>query len=75
MDTTVSVATTLGQSGPGSDCNKDEGPALPSDYHQIVLCYIQVTRWGSFTPLEECSRCILQPRPTGQAIICVQTND
>ena len=39
-------------------------PGLLEPYCQIVLCYIQDTCWGSLTPLQRCSRCILQP--TGQ---------
>ena len=30
--------------------------------HQIVLCHDQDTCWGSFTPLQRCSWCILQPQ-------------
>ena len=29
-------------------------------HHQIVRCHIQETRWGSLTPLQRLSRCILR---------------
>ena len=52
IDGTLSSATTLSQSGPGS--NDTEGVlqnsgtgALPSD---AVLCHIQDTHWGGFYP-------------------------
>ena len=35
--------------------------ALLEPHHQIVQCHIQDTRWGSLTPLQRCSLCILQP--------------
>ena len=41
-----------------------KAPALLEPDHQIVLCHIQNTCWGSFTPLQRCSRCILPPQPT-----------
>ena len=33
--------------------------ALESLRHQIVYCHIQDTGWGSLTPLQKSSRCIL----------------
>ena len=33
------------------------------------LMSYQDTRWGSLTPLQRCSRCILQPQPTGPPIL------
>ena len=30
-----------------------------------LFCYNQDTRWGRLTSLQGCSRCILQPEPTG----------
>ena len=71
MDRALSGATTLGQSGPGSDGNEGvlhipKAPALLEPHHQIVLCHIQDTRCGSLTPLQRSSRYILQPQPTGQ---------
>ena len=36
-------------------------------HHQIAYCHILDTRWGGgLTPLQRCSRCILQPQPTGK---------
>ena len=32
------------------------------------MCHIQDTHWGNFTPLQRCSRCILQLHPGGWAI-------
>ena len=40
-------------------------PASQENNHQVVLCHIQDTRWRYLTPLHRCSRCILQPQPTG----------
>ena len=70
IDRTLSGATTLGKSGPGSDGNKGvlcilKVPVLLETHHQIVLFHIQDTHYGSFTPLQRCSQCILQPHPTG----------
>ena len=44
-----------------------KAPVLLGPLHQIVLCHIQDTRWESFIPLHRCSRCVLQPQPTGPA--------
>ena len=33
--------------------------------HQMVFCHMQDTRGGGPTPLQICSRCILQPQPSG----------
>ena len=43
-------------------------PALLEHHHQIVSCHILDTRWGSLTPLQICSRCILQPGQQGQIV-------
>ena len=65
--------TTLGQSGPGSDGNKDVLCILqsssitgtsPSD---CFVSYPGHSLVGGLTPLERCSWCILQPQPTGQS--------
>ena len=47
-----------------------KAPALLEPHHQIY-CHIQDTRWGSRTPLQRCSRFILQPQATGQNICWV----
>ena len=42
-----------------------KAPLLLEPHHQIVWCHIQDTRcWEGFTPLQRCSRCILQFQPT-----------
>ena len=68
MDTTLSGATTLGQSVPESDCNEGvlsipQSSRItgtpPSD---CLVSYIsRALIGGGLTPL-----CILQPQPTGQ---------
>ena len=63
IDRNLSGASTVGQSGPGSD---GKAPILLEPHHQIVLCHIQHTRWRGHTPMQICSRCILQPQSTGQ---------
>ena len=78
---TLSDATTPGLSGPGSDDMKlysalPKASASLEPHHQVVLCYIQNTRWlwwwwWGLTPLQRCRRCILQPQPTGQTDSCV----
>ena len=69
LDRTFSCATTPDQSGLGSDGiegvihkpqNSSITGALPSD----CLVSYQDTCWGSLTPLQRCSWCILQPQPT-----------
>ena len=47
-----------------------KAPALLEPHYQIVKCYIQDTRWGSY-PLQRCSRCILLPQPTGLYLFSV----
>ena len=68
IDTTQSGATILGQNGPGSIGNRvvlrippsaSITETSPSDF----LVSYQDTRCGSFTHLQRCSRCILQPHP------------
>ena len=60
-----------GQNGPGSNGNKGvlhipQNSSItgtsPSDY---LVSYIQDAHWGSLTPLQRSSRCILQPQLTG----------
>ena len=72
IDRTLSGASTLDQSGPGSDGN--EGVLLlpqissitgasPSD---CLASYQDTSLWsGVLTLLKRCSWCILQPQPTG----------
>ena len=39
--------------------------AAPADWTEIVLCHITDTRWRSLTPLQRCSRSILQTQAIG----------
>ena len=43
-----------------------KAPALPEPHHPVVYCHIKDTCWGSLTPLQWCSRCILQPQENGK---------
>ena len=75
IDRTLSgAATTPGQSEPGSDGNKGVlhipqsssiTEALPSD---CLVSYSEHSWGADLTPLQRCSRCILQPQLTGQSI-------
>ena len=70
---TLSGATTPRQTGPGSDDNEGvlripKDPALLEPHNQIVQNHIQNTHGGGRTLMQRCSRCILQPQPTGQHI-------
>ena len=42
-----------------------KAPSLLQPHHQIDKWHIQDTHWGSLTPLQRCSCCILQPQPNG----------
>ena len=68
IDRTLSGAITPGQSGPGSDAN--EGvlcipETLPSD---CLVSYLEYSfgGGGGVTPLQICSKCILQAQLIGQ---------
>ena len=71
----LSGATTPGQSGPGSDDNievlhipqsSNITGTSPSD---CLVSYPGHSLWGCLTLLQSCSRCILQPQPTGQRFL------
>ena len=47
-----------------------KAPASLEPHHQIY-CHTQDTHWGGLTPLQRCSRCILQPQPTRQRLLSV----
>ena len=69
IERTLSGATTLGQSGPGSDDNKRvlRIPQSSSITRAILSdCLVSYPGYllGSLTPLQRCSWCILQPQPT-----------
>ena len=64
IDRALSGATIPGQSGPGS--NDNEG-VLCIPQSSCKTGHNQHIHWGrGLTPLQRCSRCILQPQPTGQ---------
>ena len=77
IDRTLSGAITLGQSGPGSDDNEKvhlipQSSSItgisPSDCFVSYPGHSFFFGGGGLTPQQRCSRCILQPQPTGQAI-------
>ena len=62
-----------GQSGPGSEGNKGL-LCIPQSFTgtsllDYLVSYPGHSLGGGLTPLQRCSRCILQPQPTGQANI------
>ena len=70
IDRTLSSATTLGQSGPGSDGNEgvlsiSHSSSITGDSSSDCLSNIQDTRWMSHTSLQRCSWYIRQFQPTG----------
>ena len=74
IDRTLSGATILGQSGPGSNGNEGVlhitqnssiAGTLPLD---CLVSYTRTLIGGGLTPLQRCSKCILQPQPTEQQI-------
>ena len=69
----LSVATTPGQSRPGSDGNEEVLCILQKlqyCWNLTIRLFIVISRtlvgWGCLTPLQRCSQCILQPQLTGQ---------
>ena len=70
-DRALSGATTSGQSGPGSDGNKGilripQSSSITGISPPDCLLSYPGHTLGSLTLLQRCSRCILQPQPTGQ---------
>ena len=67
IDRTLSGATTLGQSGPGSNGKYSAFPIAPrlELHHHIIWCHIQDTLWWFLNLLQRCSQCILLPQLTG----------
>ena len=74
IDRALSGATVPSQSGPGSKGNEgvlciSQSPSItgtsPSD---CLVSYPGHPLGGGFNPLQRCSRCILQPQPTGQGL-------
>ena len=73
IDRTLTNATTQARVDLGFRAMKEypaflKIPALLEFPHQIVSCHIQQTRLEGLTPLQKCSRYILQPKPAGQLI-------
>ena len=69
IDRTLLVATTPGRSGPGSDGNKGilcipQSSSVTGTTPSDLVLYPGHSL-GSLTPLQRCSRCILQAKPTG----------
>ena len=68
----LSGATTPGQSGPGSDGNEGvlcipQSPSITGTSSSDCLVSLPGHSLGGvLTPLQRCSRCILQSQPTGQ---------
>ena len=70
-----SGATTPGQCEPGSDGNKGvlrirQSFSITGTSPSDCLMSYQGHSLVGLTPLQRCSRCILQPQPTGQITIC-----
>ena len=72
IDRALLGAAFPGQSGHGSDGNEGVFP-IPQSYRvsrtstsDSLLSYPGHLFGGGLTPLLRCSRCILQPQPTGQ---------
>ena len=70
IDKTLSGATTLCQSGPGCDGN-EEVLCIPQSFcitgassSDCLVSYPGHSLWWGLSPLQRCSRCILQPQPT-----------
>ena len=66
IDRTLSGATTLGQSGPGSDGNEEGHYWNLSIRLFSVISRTHVRGGGGLTPQQMCSQCILQAQPTRQ---------
>ena len=46
-------------------------PVSLEPHHQKIWCHIRTLIGGGLTPLQRCSRCILQPQPTRQILLNV----
>ena len=73
IDRTQSGATTLNQSGPGSEGNKGI-PHIPQNSNitgaslSDLVCYPGHS-FGCLTPLQRYSQCILLPQVTGRSVL------
>ena len=75
IERSLSCATTSYQSEPESDDNEGElripqGSSITEASPSDCLVSYKDTHWGSFTPLQRCSWCILKPQPTRPDGIC-----
>ena len=68
IDRTGSVATTAGQSGPGSDgndrvfCIRQNSSIIGVSTSDCLVPYPEHSLWGcGLTSLQSCSRCMQQP--------------
>ena len=72
IDRTLSGASTLGLSGPGSDGN-EEVLHIPQSWNLTIRLFSATSRTlvggGVLTLLQRCSWCILQPQPNGQIVV------
>ena len=73
IDRTLSGATTPGQSGPGSNGNAEvlripQSSSITGTSSSDCLLLYAEHSLGGLTPLQKCSRCILQSQPTGQRL-------
>ena len=71
LNRTRSVATTSGQSGPGSDDNEEvlcipQSSSITATSQSDCLVSYPGHSLDGLAPLQRCNRCILQPQPTGQ---------
>ena len=69
IDRALSGATTPGQSAPGSDGNEwmlhiPQSSTITGTSPSDCLVSYPGHSGGGLTPLQRCSRCILQPQPT-----------
>ena len=68
--TTLSGATYLDQSRPGSDGNKGvcciplSSSIIGTSSSDCIASYLGHSLWKGLTPVQRSSRCILQPQPT-----------
>ena len=74
MDKALSGATTPDQSEPGSNGNEGvlcitQSPSITGTSPSDCLVSYLGHSLGDLTPLQRCSRCILQPQPTGQGLL------
>ena len=76
IDKTLSDATTLGQSGPGSNgnervlCIPQNSSITGASQSDCLMSYQDIRWWVGLSPQQRCSRCILRPQLNGMSVIC-----